>query len=264
MTMPCKLIYAKSLQAAHAVIVALRESWQQLIQYKATPTPELLQRYQQLIQQLQQLPLPADIKPVLKQLQQQLQNHHTDVKLMPLQQALAHFGIQLNHQTDSPWFHYDPGQPLPVVLQGLGKAWRQQLKKYKDHPTKRLQLAWQNLPYSAAFHEACLALRAILREKNTSDSPALPLLYYIAAFHSFIRIEPETPRGDLIAAAFSGKSLLQQPICYQQLGTQALALLNQTDQQRIQKQWGLPAQHQRLADLLPDLHQQYLTAVQPS
>ena len=66
--------------------------------------------------------------------------------------------------------------------------WADKIKKFRGEPTKRLKMALKNLPLPAAFREAAVATRALIREKRKQKKEyrdELALLYWLAAIDSF-------------------------------------------------------------------------------
>ena len=69
-----------------------------------------------------------------------------------------------------------------------GDFWADEIKNLKDRPVDRLKMAIDNLPLPAAFREAAVATRAIIRSKRKSKEgydQELQILYWLAATDSF-------------------------------------------------------------------------------
>lgn len=67
-------------------------------------------------------------------------------------------------------------------------SWPNYIKKHKDNPAKRYEVAQQFLPWPLGFKESVLALRAIIRDKKKADEDyesELLSLYKLAAWESF-------------------------------------------------------------------------------
>lgn len=66
--------------------------------------------------------------------------------------------------------------------------WADKIKEFRGEPVKRLAMALDNLPLPAAFREATVALRALIRVKKKAKeifNDELALLYWFAAIDSF-------------------------------------------------------------------------------
>ena len=233
----------------YQVIAALQHMWHLLHNNNVSAPSDIIQRSLVIVEQLTHQSTHKQITDSLVLLQQQLGQAY-------LQQYLAPLNIQPNPQI-TPWFQMRPNSALPTALESMGAEWRDAIKQSKDNPYERLKLALQMLPYTTAFNEAAIALRAILREKTTNTDAALQLLYLLAAIHSFIALEPETPSGDKVAAAISGTAVLALGYNYASLGSEALPLLNLTDKTHMEEVWGPAQQHLRLSDLHPVAWQHY-------
>lgn len=249
------------LHLMHQAISALRHAWRIAQEQHIGLDPDLIRRSLSVIEQARQLPANQKTQRVLMRLQDQLQG----IKLVPaentpkkwLTQTIEPFHLRLNPE-QSPWFCMETDSPVPELLQTLGSDWRQRIKEHKNDPISRLQLAWQMLPYRTAFNEAAIALRAILREKTHDERQTLNLLYWLAAVHSFISIDPETPSGDLIASYLPGTTLLKMEVNYSELGLNELPLLNTTEKNRMETLWGKTEQHSSLQKMYPNSYQEYL------
>ena len=75
-----------------------------------------------------------------------------------------------------------------------GEFWADEIKKLRHDPASRLELAMRNFPLPAAFRDAAIATRALIRAKRKAKedwSQELGLLYWLAAMWSF-----HLPRAD--------------------------------------------------------------------
>ena len=132
-----------------------------------------------------------------------------------------------------------------------GTFWADRIKLVRDLPQKRLEIAIENLPLPAAFREAAIALRALIRNKRKDGidyEDELKLLYTLAAVQSFG--VPYSERLEL-----PGHNVLEFTPCmvirnlsfsYETLGFDELELLNKTDKNWLVANWGLPAHHSTL------------------
>lgn len=132
-----------------------------------------------------------------------------------------------------------------------GEFWADRIKKLRDEPAKRLELAIDNLPLPGAFKEAAKTIRAMIRTKRSEKADAgdeLRRLYWLAAIHSFmvpysaILKEP----GYNVMEAAPGRRIATLPYSYPTLGYASLSLLNKTDHKWIVEAWGEPASHSTL------------------
>ena len=143
-----------------------------------------------------------------------------------------------------------------------GQFWADRIKTYRGEPAKRLLLAIENLPLPAAFREAAVATRALIREKRKTAEPfddALGLLYWLAALRSFIpdRATRLNEPGFNVASAIPGRGLRSLTYTYSQLGYEKLTLLNKTDVKWLREVWGEAAAHTTLNDLHREIWDEY-------
>jgi len=144
------------------------------------------------------------------------------------------------------------------------KFWADQIKEYKDEPEKRLSLALNNLPLPAAFREAAIAIRKIIRAKrkaNEKFEEELTLLYWLAAIRSFmLEFAPrlEEP-GFNVIESIPAQRLISLQYNYSQLGYEKLTLLNKTDVKWLTEAWGEPSSHKTLNDIHRELWDEFET-----
>src|SRR5437773_7789187 len=70
-----------------------------------------------------------------------------------------------------------------------GSFWADRIRSARDQPNERLRIALENLPLPAAFREAAVALRQIMRDRfkmAESNEEELKFLYSLAAVESFV------------------------------------------------------------------------------
>ena len=132
-----------------------------------------------------------------------------------------------------------------------GIFWADRTQTLKDVPLERLKLALANLPLPAAFREAAVATRTIIRLKRKVEEQydqELYLLYWLAAIDSF-RVpyskRLQTP-GYNVMELVPGEELKTLPFSYANLGYQKLPLLNKTDAKWLTQSWGEPKRHTTL------------------
>lgn len=143
-----------------------------------------------------------------------------------------------------------------------GLFWADRIKELRDEPTQRLQLALQNLPLPAAFREAIIAVRALVREKlskNSKFADEVALLYWLAAVESFGLPYSEflCQPGFNVLESVPGSVIKSLPFSYQELGYKQLSLLNKTDIKWCIACWGEPNQHTTLNALHNEVWQKY-------
>jgi hypothetical protein len=143
-----------------------------------------------------------------------------------------------------------------------GEFWADKIKELRGVPLERLKLALENLPLPAAFREAMIATRALIRERSENNQKyedELALLYWLAAIDSFsvqyseVLDEP----GYNVIESIPGKILKGLPFSYDELGYEELKLVNNTDKKWIKQAWGEPSGHSTLHELHKDVWQKY-------
>ncbi len=143
-----------------------------------------------------------------------------------------------------------------------GEFWADKIKRLADDPIARLKLAIDNLPLPAAFREALIAIRALIRIKcksSESYEDELTLLYFLAAIHSFsvpyseILKEP----GFNVIQSMPGGIFKNLPFTYKQLGYDKLSLLNKTDKKFLIELWGEPDNHSTLNAIYNHIWREY-------
>lgn len=142
--------------------------------------------------------------------------------------------------------------------------WADRIKEYRGDPAKRLGLALANLPLPAAFSEAAVATRALIRAKGKGEEPfdeEPALLYWLAALHSFMLDYAPRLRepGFNVVESIPGQRLRSLHYRYSKLGYRDLSLLNKTDVKWLIAAWGEPASHSTLNALHKELWDEYQT-----
>jgi hypothetical protein len=143
-----------------------------------------------------------------------------------------------------------------------GQFWADRIKEFRSEPAKRLSLALTNLPLPAAFQEAAVAVRALIRAKRSVGQPfeeELSLLYWLAAMRSFmLEYAPRLREpGFNVVEAVPGSRLRSLRYSYAELGYRELSLLNKTDVKWLCEAWGEPASHSTLNALHGELWEEY-------
>lgn len=135
--------------------------------------------------------------------------------------------------------------------------WADAIKDTYDDPTRRLAMAKRNLPLPAAFREAAIALRAIIRAKRKASAPfeaELTELHRLAAIASLAPYDP------LDITPFAEIEKLDLAPSY--LGWDALPLLNKTDREWMAEAWPSPKRHATGESEYPEVHAAGRAAVQ--
>ncbi len=143
-----------------------------------------------------------------------------------------------------------------------GEWWSDKIKKLRDKPHERLQLAIENLPCPAAFRECAIALRALIREKRKQKlelSVQLRMLYQIAAIESLSIPYSEALKepGFNVMDSIPGGLIFKLPVSYDKLGYKRLELLNKTDAKWMIELWGEPEIHSTFNKLHNKIWAQY-------
>lgn len=135
-----------------------------------------------------------------------------------------------------------------------GSFWADEIKNLKSQPRKRLEMAVRNFPLPAAFREAAIAMRSIirtLRKEGNDYEQALTVLYGFAAIDSFSI--PYSERlgepGYNIMESIPGTEIRKLKFIYQELGYKELKILNKTDIKWIVESWGEPRSHTTLNEM---------------
>ena len=143
-----------------------------------------------------------------------------------------------------------------------GLFWADRIRELHHEPIQRLQLALENLPLPAAFREAAVAIRALIKDKlrkNSDFTDEIALIYWLAAVESFglpyseLLHEP----GFNVLESIPGNVVKALPFSYQKLGYKHLSLLNKTDIKWCILYWGEPEQHTTLNALHTHVWQKY-------
>ena len=143
-----------------------------------------------------------------------------------------------------------------------GAFWADEIKQLHGDPPARLEKAIANLPLPAAFREAAIATRAIIRTKRKRGADwdaELGLLYWLAAIDSF-RLDYSQrlqQPGFNVLEAIPAKTLFDLPFDYDTLGYRQLTLLNKTDVKWLIERWGEPGGHTTLNALHADTWRAY-------
>jgi hypothetical protein len=140
--------------------------------------------------------------------------------------------------------------------------WADAIRKKKNDPHERLSIAMRHLPLPAAFSEAAISLRSIIRQKKKKKieyEAELRLLFHLAAIWSFCAPYSERlqqPGYNILArvpfSEFGGMSLT-----WETLGYENLQLLNTTDRNLMVEAWGEPKTHTTAHEKYLSIWKQY-------
>lgn len=143
-----------------------------------------------------------------------------------------------------------------------GEFWADRIKALRGEPIQRLLAAIENLPLPAAFREAAIAVRSLIRECRQLNQPygdQLELLYWLGAVSSFsvpYSTRLEEP-GYNVMQAVPGQVLKGLPFSYDQLGYEKIELFNKTDINWLVESWGQPKSHSTLHELYQEVWKRY-------
>ena len=152
-------------------------------------------------------------------------------------------------------------------------SWSNYIKKHREDPSQRYQVAQKFLPWPLGFKESVLALRAIIRDKKKADvdyESDLLSLYHLAAWESFCPKQCESidEPAFKIFDQIPGGVVADLEVDYQQLGYEQLKLVTKTDAKMLVSLYGEPNQHSTLNQLYAEVWQQaeqdYLNRLQKS
>lgn len=132
-----------------------------------------------------------------------------------------------------------------------GNFWFDRAAAFRDKPVERLRLAIDNRPLPAAFEQAAIALRAVIRGRISSEqdfTEPLGMLYWLAAIESFGVPYPEYLQqpGFNVLRSVPGDVIRSLPFTYSSLGYRHLSLLKKTDIKWCVAAWGEPLGHTTL------------------
>lgn len=168
-----------------------------------------------------------------------------------------------------------PPLPLPEVFDDAiarkGRAsevrnWQLLVKALKESGQVRqaLEICTSEYPQMGAFKQACVLLRAEVREarrQGTSAQQSLAELYKVSAmaafFHEKITGQPVIPANSLKNINYAEFDHLLMP--YKELGTVHLKLLTPTDVKIMEEIWGAPNTHRHVREFHDAAWSQVLT-----
>jgi hypothetical protein len=140
------------------------------------------------------------------------------------------------------------GKPGGEGLSEGDQFWADAIKNTHDDPAARLVMAKRNLPLPAAFREAAIALRAMIRAKKKAGEDFGDELREL---HRWAAIQSIATYDQLDVTPFLKIEALDlEPIT---LGWDELAVLNQTDRKQMAERWPTPSQHTTGAALYPKI-----------
>lgn len=135
-----------------------------------------------------------------------------------------------------------------------GTFWADEIKAHRDSPARRLAMALDNLPLPAAFSEACIGLRAMIRDckvETEKGKELLGLLYWLAAVESFMldRAPILGEPGFNVMESIPGSVIRGLEFSFAELGYECLRVLNKTDKKWLIAAFGTPRTHRTLNDI---------------
>ena len=128
--------------------------------------------------------------------------------------------------------------------------WADEIKKLRGDSKKRYEFAIANLPLPAAFSEAAISIRSLIRgrrKKKQDYQDYLSVLYWLAAVESFgidYSKRLEQP-GYNVMERVPGAVVKGLKYEYSSLGYDKLRLLNKTDRKWLKDAWGEPSKRNR-------------------
>lgn len=176
--------------------------------------------------------------------------------------------------TNTPWLENEADSEVMVRVRTYWKSldkvpdtedfWADCIKQFSDEPQKRLRIALDNLPLPAAFKEAILALREVIRAKRKQKedyAKEMEILYWLAVVRSFmLDYAPRLQQpGFNVFESIPVERIQVLPFSYQQIGYAKLALLNKTDCKWLVEAWGEPQTHTTLHALHQPVWDEYET-----
>jgi len=141
-----------------------------------------------------------------------------------------------------------------------GTFWTDEARDVHGHPNERLRIAVENLPLPAAFREAAIALRQIIRDRREAGEPyeeEVRFLYSLAAVESFVSATPYIEKlaepGWNAVEMMTPEDWQSLTFHWSSLGSDELPLLTKTDRRQMIEHWGDPARHTTLRALHEDV-----------
>jgi hypothetical protein len=146
----------------------------------------------------------------------------------------------------------DEGPALMGRVNGEGlqegkQFWADAIKDVRDDPARRLAMARRHLPLPAAFREAAIALRSIIRAKRKAGKP---LDSELRELHRLAAIASLGIYDELDATPFAKINALD--LSPDLLGWEQLALLSTMDHKWMAEAWVTPQRHVTGRSLYPE------------
>jgi len=124
--------------------------------------------------------------------------------------------------------------------------WAEEIKRLRDDPPARLELALADRPYPAAYREAAIALRALIRQAQKdggATNDLLSQLYELGMEHAFLHdreFMEELGVSFDVAERFAREELDLLAFRYAEFGHERAALFTKTDRKWFEDAWGSP------------------------
>jgi len=126
--------------------------------------------------------------------------------------------------------------------------WADAIKETHDDPVARLAMAKRHMPLPAAFREAAIALRAIIRAKKKANED---FEQELRELHRWASIQSIAGYDQLEVTPFAKINVLNlEPAT---IGWDQLTVLNQTDRKLMAARWPMPGRHTTGAVLYPKI-----------
>lgn len=144
-----------------------------------------------------------------------------------------------------------------------GVFWADACKKLKGYPRERLAIAIRQMPLPAAFKEACISLRALIREARKHEidyREHLSRLHFYAAVSSFCLPYSETlqtPGFNIFESIPYSVFESRMNLSWHQIGYKSLGLLNKTDASWMLELWGEPDRQRSTHELYSSVWLEY-------
>src|SRR5690606_18883925 len=196
------------------------------------------------------------------QQQQKIDSVDRTVPLPPLEGEIhlpdAETPIPAVELTPEPEPEPEPPVPVAAVAQVAPSAdWLARSRTLTEQGDfdQALEIARSAYPQIGAFRQACVILRAQLRElrkgkpeHSSRQEATLAALYHTCALAAFFHASDDNvpPLSLSAQRRLRDRSWLTLPMPYDQLGTLHLDLLTTTDIKLLTATWGKPSQHRQV------------------
>lgn len=152
---------------------------------------------------------------------------------------------------------------MPLTIPA-GVFWIDDLEPFESAPDRRLALAHKYMPLPAAFQEAAIALRAMIRDPSRQDAEGerlLERLHRTAALENFLLApiaSPDVGSPYNVAASVPRDAWERLPMPYREIGYRRLPLLTLEDSEWLRVAWGEPDCHRSAREYHEAVWNEYL------